>query len=365
MIKNQLDTPCLILHYSKMIQNIDRMLKANPDVVVRPHTKTHKIPEIAKIQLERGCKGITVAKIEEAEVMIDFGIEDILIAYPIIGEEKIARLFQLNKKVKIITCIDSMYGAMKLSDFAVRNNTIFEVLVMIDTGLKRCGISLDENAIRFVKNIDSLPGTKIRGLFSYDGHAEKKGLSNIKRLAQKAASNLVKFAEKMKSQGVRIEIISTGSTATAPYVSQVKGISEIRPGNYVFNDFDHVKLGTTDLENCALSVLTSAISKPCSKRVIIDAGSKSLSKESNVESTQYKGYGYVKKFSKAYINDVNEEHGFIMLTGNDSDITIGDKLEIIPNHVCVVVNLFDHIYVLNESEQVIAKWLIRARGRVR
>lgn len=367
-MKYELDTPCLVVDFKVLMDNITSMagVAREGNVELRPHTKTHKCPEIARIQCDQGFPGITVAKLGEAEVMAEEGFEDILIAYPLVGSKKIERLYRLSEKINVISGVDSITGARGLSDYAEKHSTIFKVFLIVDTGKRRCGVTPDLAGLTVAKEINKLPGLEIKGIFTHEGHAYNElTADDIKKLTYSISEKMVSFAEDLKAEGIDVGVISIGSTPSIKCERWADGVNQVRPGTYVFNDYNLVKLGLVTVKDCALTVLTTVISKPAPDRLIIDAGSKSLTVEKGIERDGFEsGYGFIKSVEGAKLVSLSEEHGIIQLGEDASEIEIGDHLEIIPNHVCPVVNLFDQINVV-KGGQVINKWEIKGRGKVR
>lgn len=360
----ELDTPALIIEKDKMINNIERMQKIADagGVKLRPHTKTHKIPELAKLQIEKGATGIAVAKLSEAEIMAEAGIDDIQIANIIVGDKKIERLMALKKKVKSISCnVDSIDAARAISEKFEKCDTWLDVYIEINSGQNRSGLKEYKDIYNLAKNIQELQGINFIGLFTHAGHAyASESKEEIERIGKEEAELLIEIAERLMKERIFVTNISVGSTPTAPYCSKVEGVTEIRPGNYIFYDVVQTKLGSCTIDDCALTVLATVISVPDKNRVIIDAGSKALSADKGASKTlSPEGHGYV--IGKDCIIDrVNEEHGIIIHNGEN--FKIGEKLRIIPNHACVTVNLFDTVYLV-DGEEIIKKYEIKGRGK--
>jgi len=332
-------------------------------VALRPHVKTHKIPRIAREQLEAGAAGITVAKLSEAEVMVDGGIEDIFIAYPLVTEAKIRQAVWLGERVRLIVGVDSLEGARRLSEAAEGRN--LEVRLEVDTGLRRTGIPRDE-AVGLAGEIESMGNLDLTGIYTYRGavlggsktlELEKAGLEE--------GRVMVSLAEQMRERGIRIEDVSVGSTPMAEYVAKVEGVTEIRPGTYVFYDRMQARLGACSLDDCAAVVVCTVVSRPTRDLAIIDGGSKTFATDvaPGADPLNLEGYGHIVGYPDAVLERLTEEHGMLSLD-EDCDLEVGDTLQIIPNHICSTVNLHDQVYLVGEDGAV-EETRVAARGKVR
>ncbi|MDA8227781.1 MAG: alanine racemase [Desulfitobacterium hafniense] len=364
----ELDTPCVLIDEEKMISNISRMAKiaVQNRVNLRPHTKTHKVPEIARIQVDAGAAGITVAKVSEAEVMADNGLTDIFIAYPIIGEIKVRRVIELNKRIRLIVGVDSLEGAKALSDAALTSGKKLEIRLEIDTGMQRTGVLYDQ-AKELALEILKLKGLNLTGIYTFRGLIYNgKVTDDCEAAGFEEGRLMADLAEDMRSNGVPIQDVSVGSTPTSEYAAQIPGVTEIRPGTYVFNDSKLVALGVCSIEDCAASILVTAVSKPVKDLIIIDGGSKTFCMDTPVKSNPgyLEGHGYIKDHPELVFERFSEEHGMIRIkAGQESEIQIGDKLQVIPTHICTAINLHNKAYLSN-SGQVVKELPILTRGMV-
>lgn len=358
------DTPALLLDIDKMERNIEGIASFSKEagVAVRPHIKTHKSIEIAKRQIESGAIGLTVAKVGEAEVMVDGGITDILIAYPLVAKKKLERVRTLMKKAVITVAIDSIEQAKILQDFFTEKNPL-NVMIKVNSGLNRVGVEPNEEVLELAKYIDELSALKLTGIFTHAGHSyAAKSEIEIDKIAKEEADAVLKSAELCEAAGIKITTRSIGSTPTFKKAGLVEGITEIRPGNAVFYDMVQVGLGVATIEQCALTVMASVVSKKAD-RIVIDAGSKTLALDQGAHgNASIAGHGFVKEHSEFVIERLSEEHGVIPISG-ETDIKLNDRLTIIPNHACVVANLFNH-YLIHRNGKVIERWKVDARGRV-
>lgn len=360
-----LDTPSLVLDLDKMEANIKEMADIARDagVKLRPHIKTHKSPYIAKLQLESGASGITVAKLGEAEVMADAGIRDICIAYPVCGEIKLARLKRLLERAHISVSLDSVEVARGISSVGEELGKRISILLKIDTGLNRCGVLPGGDALALAEQIAALPRVDLMGILTHEGHAltEERSLEGIKRLAIKVSKQMVETANLLRSRNINIRQVSVGHTPTAKYTAYVPGITEIRPGTYVFNDLNEIASGVGTIDTCAATVLVTVVSIPTNNRAIIDGGSKTFSSDT-LAHKENTGFGYVKGHPDITVDRLMEEHGILKLSNARQRLSIGRRLEIIPNHICPVPNLADKFYGVRRG-QLEREIPILARGK--
>jgi D-serine deaminase-like pyridoxal phosphate-dependent protein len=342
-----LDTPALVLDLDKMEANLKEMADIARDagVKLRPHTKTHKSPYLAKLQLESGASGITVAKLGEAEVMADAGITDICIAYPICGEIKLSRLKRLFEKADVSISLDSVEVAKGISAVGEEIGRQISILLKINTGLNRCGVLPGEEALAVARQIPPLPGVELMGILTHEGHvlSKERSLEGVKGSAIEAGEEMVKTADLLRSRGINIREVSVGSTPTARYIAYVPGITEIRPGTYIFNDLNEIACGVATEDTCAVTVLVTVVSIPADDRAVIDGGSKTLSSDP-LAHKEKRGFGYIKGHPDITVDHMTEEHGILKLKRARNRLRIGERLEIIPNHICPVINLADKLY---------------------
>lgn len=359
-----LSTPALTLNLDVLERNLDAMAShcRRQNVGLRPHTKTHKTPEVARMQVERGALGITVAKVGEAEVMVEGGLNNILTAFPIYGPENLDRLAKLAWERCILMSLDSEETALALSAATGRQGTSIGVLVELDVGYRRCGLEPGPACAQLARRIEKLPGLKFRGLMTYFGNiwgidAERR--EQAKQVADRLEQTLAAFAR----ERMPVEIVSGGSTPSAPLANEIPGLTEIRPGTYAYNDLNTVYQGLCRLEDCAVRVVTTVVSTAVLGRAIIDAGSKTLSSDV-LAAGDGTGKGYVGEAPDASLFAIDEEHGFIDITRSAHQFRVGEVLTVIPNHVCPCVNLHDEVFLLR-GEQVVNQWTVRGRGKIR
>jgi D-serine deaminase-like pyridoxal phosphate-dependent protein len=364
MLVSDLETPAVIVDLDIMGRNLSRMADycREHQLLLRPHTKTHKIPEFAKRQIASGATGITVAKVGEAEVMLDAGITDMLIAYPIVGPEKTRRLARLAEQASITVSLDSAEVARGISEAATHQGAKIGVLIEMDVGFGRCGLNDESDLLALGRNITELPGLEFKGLMFFPGHF---GVAPSERAAMRVRVNefLKRTLEAFSGAGLPVSIVSGGSTPTAYEGSFFHGVNEVRPGTYIFNDRNTIAVSACTLEDCALSVLVTVVSTAVRGHAVVDGGSKTFSYD-RYQAGDGSGFGIVKEDPAAQIERFSEEHGHVNIQRSERRYRVGDRLSVIPNHVCTTVNMHDEIYGVR-GERVEEVWRVEGRGKVR
>ena len=360
---NEIDTPALVIDLDRVEKNLQQMQQKVDQygAALRPHIKTHKIPELALRQIQLGACGITTAKVSEAEVMAQAGIKDIFIANQVVAYQKLKRLVTLSRKVNVAVGLDSIAGARRLSEsFAAAGATV-AYLIEINSGLNRCGVAPGRETIALAKAVQSLPAINFKGIFTHAGQVYgKTSLAEVRQVSQFESQTMSRMARDLQESGYHAQTVSVGSTPTMKVWEGWSGINEIRPGNYIFNDAIQVALQVAKPEDCALTVLATVVSRPASDRAVIDAGSKVLALDKGGHGVETaRGHGLVLG-RRAVIDRLSEEHGIMVLDPAES-LAVGDCIQIIPNHACPVVNLFDSAYgIRNGAVETVLK--IAARG---
>ncbi|MDD2206668.1 MAG: alanine racemase [Aminobacterium sp.] len=361
-----IDTPSLLVDLDVMERNLHWMQQKaqNAGVSLRPHIKTHRTPDIAKKQLIAGAKGITVAKLGEAEVMAAAGITDIFIANEIVGDIKMDRLLALARKTNLAVGVDSAEHIKMLAETFDGEPHPLNVMIDIDTGYHRTGVFSKETALELAKLIRYRDSVTLMGIFTHDGQSyNAESLSAIRAISQQSQSQMLETAEYIRSVGIPVEVVSIGSTPSLLVSEILAGVTEIRPGTYIFLDADQAGiLGTYD--HCALSVLATVISRPAPDRVVLDAGTKALTYYTHHGGmTSSHGFGVLKNRPSVTLQSLSDEHA-LFTPPHDMSFEIGDKVEIIPNHACPTCNLYSVIYGVRNGE-VAEEYEILARGMSR
>lgn len=363
-----IDTPALLLERAIVVDNLNRMQTyANKrGVALRPHTKTHKMPQLALKQIKAGAVGIAVAKVGEAEVMAKHGIDDIFIANEIVGKKKLERIKALNDSIEITFGIDSIPQLMMIEEVFTCAKKPAKVLVEIEVGEERSGIVSKEDFKTLLNYIKTCRHIELKGIFSHDGHSYgAKDLDALEKIHLKSQRRTLEFVDLALSMGFDIKTVSIGSTPSMLHDFEIlDGITEIRPGTYIFMDASQSN-SYGSYAHCAASVLATVMSKPTSERVILDVGAKGLTTQTRSKGLcTTKGLGRIKGFDDVTIYDVFDEHAIIYSKEFSESVKIGDKVEIIPNHICPVVNLHESA-LLTHNGSVVGEYTVACRGKLK
>lgn len=346
--RDSLDTPSVVIDLDVVEGNLLRGAEftKSSGLSFRPHIKTHKIPQLAKAQLELGAVGITAQKISEAEVMVKAGITDVLISFNIVGSRKLDRLARLFERADIRTVADNVQVVLGLAKHFQNSDRQLGVLVEIDGQMDRCGATSADEAMDVVQAITASAGLRFDGFMVYP--APKRWVEALEFLEE--------CKERCTGVGIEVSILSSGGTPDMLNLVASSDLTEYRAGSYIYNDRSLVELGSATVEDCALSILATVVSTPTKCRAIIDAGSKTLSSD----LFGMAGFGLVKGHPKARVFALSEEHGHLDFpAGYRPDI--GEKVEIIPNHCCVISNLVDSVFFVRGA-QLVSKQPVAARG---
>lgn len=363
MYVSEIDTPRLLVDLDIMERNLRRVADyaAHHRLRLRPHTKTHKSVLIGKRQLDAGAAGLTVAKVSEAEVMLGAEPPDLLLAYPIIGPAKLERLTQVARRTQVTVALDSSVAARQLSEAACAAQVQVGVLAEVDVGLGRVGVAPGEPLLQLARCIEKLPGLTLEGITFYPGHIkdlDAAGLAALAQLSELVGSILADF----RKAGLEARIVSGGSTPTLFHSHEIEGLTEIRPGTYVFNDINTIRSGGCSLEDCAASILATVVSTSRPGHMIIDGGSKTFSSDRLVNSAEVT-FGHLVEAPEAKFHKMNEEHGYVDLTHAGREFTVGERVHVIPNHICVAVNLHEQVYGVR-GDTVETVWQVDGRGKL-
>jgi D-serine deaminase-like pyridoxal phosphate-dependent protein len=331
-----LDTPAVYVDLDALERNLRGMQEQCRawKVGLRPHTKTHKIPEIARMQLAAGAIGITVAKVGEAEVLPG---DDVLIAYPLMPE-KVARVRELAKTRRVTVAVDSVDAARSLAGI--------RTLVEVDVGVKRCGVQTAEQFLEVAR-----AATDFQGLFYWPSWIDEAGFHRARGIVDACLAAA-------RKAGLEPKIVSGGSTPGASKTPLVPATTEIRPGTYVFYDVNSIVAGACRIEDCALRVLVTVVSTAVPGQCVVDGGSKTFSSDGTKDSPTF---GRFPEHPGWAMKKMNEEHGYVAV---DSAARVGEKVWVVPSHVCTTVNMHDEIWY-GRKGRVEGSWRVAARGRIR
>ena len=361
---DDLATPFLYVDLERMNSNIETMAAAARDLRVRlrPHVKTHKVPEIARLQIAAGATGITVSKVSEAEVFADGGLDDLFVAYQIVAPAQLERLLRLARRVHLRCAVDSRAGAEALSSAATNAGVELEVMLEIDLGIGRTGVRAGVAACELAQRIADLPGLKLIGVYGFRGfRAFADGAESRESYGRAEGEALASAAGDLRAIGLPIVEVSAGSTPTALPAASARGVTEIRPGQYLFGCANVVAQGAMRADDVALFARATVISRPADDRAVVDAGSKTLSTDGPWEPGR--GFGYLASDPSTRVMGLWEEHGVLALGEATRGLRVGDRVSVVPNHVCTAINLHDRIVGVSD-DRIETMWKVAARGRI-
>ena len=364
-----LATPAVLIDGVRARRNIDRMQAAAEarHVRLRPHTKTHKSPLVARWQIERGAIGICCAKLGEAEVFAAAGCDDIRLPYPI-NPINADRVLALLERTRLSFIVDHPVVAKQWSEAMARAGKRVEILVKIDVGFHRCGLDPDSrDTVATIREMAALPGLDFRGLLSHAGQAyHAHSEDGLRLMAEAEVRTMSDLASWCRAKGLAVDEISLGATPPARFSLQHEGFTEYRPGNYAYFDRTQVALGAATIDDCALTVMARVVSKPATDRIILDSGSKTLTNDGARGFAPAPGYGVILRHGvpddTLLIERLSEEHATVKATTGSTALEPGDRVRIVPNHSCVVSNLVDQAWLVDGD--AVEPLPIAARGRI-
>ena len=351
-IAREYGTPCAVIDMDRVERNIARVQAtcAAAGVANRPHIKTHKSPVLAQMQVKAGAHGITCQKIGEAEVMAAAGIDNILISYNLIGEEKMARLGALQDKAEMTVAADNATVIEGLPQAAAASGRTLSVVGECDTGRKRAGVETPAEAIALARQIAASKGLRFAGFMLYP---TETGWVEAQKFYDEALAGV-------REHGLDAAMVSTGGSPNLVNLGKLMGATEHRPGTYIYNDRMQVAAGVATSDDCALTIYSTVVSRAAPERGILDAGSKTLTSDTG----GLDGHGLILEHPEARIARFAEEHGFLDLTRSNTRPNVGDVVRIVPNHVCVVVNMMDEV-VMVRGDEIVGVLPVAARGKLR
>jgi len=356
-----LPTPSVLVDLDVLESNVRVMQERAraAGLKLRPHAKTHKSPEVGRLQLAAGAAGLTLAKTSEAEVFASLGFEDIFLGYPIFGADKARRLLALSDRILLAVGADSVDGAKSLGDVFHAAGRRLPVRLKIDCGYHRVGVA-PEAAVAVATRIAELPGIAFAGVFTHGGQGYAgRTPEEVAEAGHLEGRVVAAAADAIRAAGLPVGEVSLGSTPTARAGMSQRGVTETRPGTYVYNDFSQVQLGSCRLEDCAMTILATVVSSPAADRAVVDAGSKTLSNDPL--RPEGPGHGAVLG-RRSRLARLSEEHGVIAVEPGEA-FAVGERVRILPNHACIVSNLHDSLVAVRNG-RVEGRITVAARGCV-
>jgi len=357
---DQLETPAAVVDVDRMHANIARAAEYTREhgLAWRPHAKTHKVPALAALQVGAGAVGVTVATAREAEVMAG-AVSDLLLAYPPVSRGTIDRVLALPEHVRLTVALDSAEALRLLAAAARERGRRVGVLVEFDAGMRRVGVSSPEEAVALAGLAAELNGVEYRGLMFYPGHVRTRMETQDQALGELSAT-VGRFVDAAVRAGLRPHVVSGGSTPTFWRSHEVRTATEVRPGTNIFNDRTTFAVGACGWDEVAYSVLATVISTSVPGQAVVDAGAKAIARDPL--PTDEPGLGALLDRPEVLVRSVSEEHGVLDLSGTDWKPRVGDRVRIVPNHVCVSVNLHERLHGVR-GDQIVEAWEVAGRGR--
>ena len=358
---DELETPSLVVDLDRLHRNLDRAASyaRRHKLALRPHIKTHKSPLLAREQLDRGAVGLTCATPYEAEIMSEV-CDDLLVMYPPVGPRRAARLARLAARVRLTVALDSEIAASELSRAADEAGVTVDVLVELDAGMHRVGVQSVPDAVALARRVSALPGLRFTGIAFYPGHIRGPVSEHAPQRGE-LATLIAAAREAFQRAGLPVSVVSAGSTPTLWETHEIDGLTEMRPGTYIFNDRTTAEIGACSLDDCALTVLATVVSTAVPGQAVIDAGAKALGREP-IRGAAGEGFGSLLTDPTVVVKSMSEEHGILDLARSAWRPRVGERVRIVPNHVCIVVHLADAVFGVRD-DAVVSSWPVAARGR--
>jgi D-serine deaminase-like pyridoxal phosphate-dependent protein len=357
-----LETPALIVDLDIMERNLARVADyaRQRNLRLRPHTKTHKTPAMGARQVALGAVGLTIAKVGEAEVMLGAGSPDLLIMYPVIGRSKLERLMRVARQTRLTVSMDSLEAARQLSDAASEAQVNVGVLAEIDVGMGRVGVAPGPELVELARGMLRLPALTFEGISFYP---HIKMLDDEGNAQLKAVSAMIDCAlAGLRREGIAVNIVTGGSTPTLFDSHRFAGMNEIRPGTYIYNDRSVVSVGACGWEDVAARMLVTVVSTAKKDHMIIDGGSKTFSSD-RLPLAGEVTFGLIEEEPDALFHKMNEEHGYVDMSRAKGRFQVGDRLRVIPNHICAAVNLHERVYGYR-GDTVEQVFVVEGRGKL-
>ncbi len=359
---SDLPTPVLVIDATIVQRNIDRLASyaSKHRLGVRPHTKTHKNREMAALQVAAGAIGLTMAKVGEVEELSDI-CDDLLIAYPTVDPSRVQRIAELARVHTLRVAIDTKYAADAIATAARSAGTTVGLLVEIDVGMGRVGVASPADALQLAQYVDSLKGVRLDGLTCYPGHIWDAADQQAKALGM-VSVKLQETLDLWNRSGLQAGIVSGGSTPTAYQSHLVPQYTEIRPGTYIFNDLNEWRGGYASFDDCAARIIATVVSDAVPNQIVIDGGTKTFTSDL-CHPAKDSGHGYIVEYPNAKITRLSEEHGQVDVSASEQRPKVGERVSVIPNHICPCVNLQDRIWLL-ESDGNVRPLCVDGRGKL-
>lgn len=356
-----LETPAALVDLDRMERNLDRAAQyaAAHQLALRPHVKTHKSPRIAAAQLARGAQGLTCATPYEAEVMSAVS-DDLLVAYPPVGAARARRLASLPASARVTVALDSARAAADLAEAAAAARRVIGVYVELDLGMHRVGLPVIDEAARLARRVAGERWLEFSGIAFYPGHVREPVDEQDDKLHEMRDA-IERAIDTFAAEGVPPRAVSGGSTPTLWRTHELPAVTEFRPGTYVYNDRTTAAIGACAWDDCAFSVLATVVSTAVPGQAVIDAGTKALGREP-VRGVDGEGFGQLVEHPEVTVARMSEEHGVLDLARTEWRPDVGERVRVVPNHVCIVVHLNDVIYGARDG-RVETSWPVAARGR--
>jgi D-serine deaminase-like pyridoxal phosphate-dependent protein len=359
-------TPALVIDAERLRRNIDRLaaFAVAHGLTVRPHCKTHKSLAIARQQIAAGSRGLTVAKVGEAEALLPAWSDrqpDLLVAYPAVDEHRTRRLAALAGGATVRVAVDTVAAIDALGEACRAAGTSLGLLLDLDVGMGRTGVADAAGVVSLARAAERHPGLRVDGLFCYPGHVWAPVADQGTPLAAVAA-RLQEAIDACDRRGICRSIVSGGSTPTAFQSHLVPQLTEIRPGTYVFNDMNTVRGGFCSLEDCAARIVCTVVSDAVAGQVVLDAGTKTLTSD-RCGPAPDSGHGHVVEYPEAVITKLTEEHGQVDVRACPRRPRVGERVTVIPNHICPCINLQDAVWLRCEDGSL-QRLPVDARGRL-
>jgi len=360
---SELETPVPVVDLDRLGRNLDRAAAyaTQHGLSLRPHIKTHKSPRIAMEQLTRGAVGLTCATPFEAEVMSGV-CRDLLVAFPPVGSARAGRIAALPDDVRVTVALDSIESVQMIADAARAADRAICVYVELDLGMHRVGVPVVDDAIAIARAVRAQPPLEFKGIAFYPGHIREAVGSPQSAKLESLSKSVGDIIDAFDRAGLRPDVVSGGSTPTLWNTHEIRGVTEFRPGTYVYNDRTTAEIGACAWDDCAFTVLATVVSTAVPNQAVVDAGSKALGREPMRGTDAAGGFGALFDRPEVVVASMSEEHGILDLSKTAWRPAVGERVRVVPNHVCVVVHLND-VVVGARGNDVETTWPVAARGR--